>query len=170
MVVGGGVLWLRVKEGGEVWLGVYISIRSVTGRGVLGPLEDIEGSWFETRMTGSFLTSWMMFFYPEEHTLKIVWWYLKWKCVRMRGSRRGVLGERWGHLTRDMDNRVTPDVLKDIFYPNQCTLKFSCWYLNGRSFRKRGSRRGVIGVHWGLLIRDMDDRVTPDIRKDILLP
>ena len=44
---GEGVLGLRVKEGGEVWLGVYISIRSVKGRGggqERGYLEDIDGS------------------------------------------------------------------------------------------------------------------------------
>ena len=94
-------------------------------------------------MTGSFLTSWMMFFYPEEHTLKIVWWYLKWKCVRMRESRKGVLGKCWGHLTRDMDNRFIPDVLKDIFYPNECTLKFLCWYLYWRCIRKGGQKGGT---------------------------
>ena len=57
--------------------------------------------------------------------------------------KKGVLGERWGHLTRDMDNRVTPDVLKDIFYPNECTLKFSCWYLNGKCVRKGGQKGGT---------------------------
>ena len=44
---GEGVLWLRVKEGGEVWLGVYISLRCVSGKGggqEQGFLEDIEGS------------------------------------------------------------------------------------------------------------------------------
>ena len=44
---GEGGLGLLVKEGGEVWLGVYISIRSVSGRGggqEPGYLENIDGS------------------------------------------------------------------------------------------------------------------------------
>ena len=54
-----------------------------------GYLEDIEGSWLETWRTGSFLTSWMMFFYPMEDTLKISCWYFNYNCVRKWGSRRG---------------------------------------------------------------------------------
>ena len=53
---GGGIIILGGQEGGE--------------------LEDIEGSWLEEWRTGSFLTSWMMFFYPKEYTLKITCWYL----------------------------------------------------------------------------------------------
>ena len=33
------------------------------------------------------------------------------------GSRRGVLGGRWGFLTRDMEDRVIPDVMNDVFLP-----------------------------------------------------
>ena len=57
---------------------VDISIRSVSRRGDQegGYLEDVEGSWPETWKTGSYLTSWMMFFYPKEYTLKILSWYL----------------------------------------------------------------------------------------------
>ena len=43
--------------------------------------------------------------------------YLNWKCVRKGGSRRGVLGGCWGFLTRDMEDRVIPDVMNDVFSP-----------------------------------------------------
>ena len=68
---------------------VDILIRSVSGRGVKkgGYLEDIEGSWLETWRTGSFLTSWMMFFYPMEDTLKISCWYFNYNCVRKGGQK-----------------------------------------------------------------------------------
>ena len=46
------------------------------------------------------------------------------------GSRRGVLGERCGLLTRDMEDIVVPDVMTDVFYPKEDTLKISCLYLN----------------------------------------
>ena len=59
----------------------------------------------------------MMFLYPKEDTLKILCWYLNWKCVRKVGSRRGVLGGRLGFLTRDMEDRVIPDVMNNVFLP-----------------------------------------------------
>merc|ERR1712219_58665 len=33
------------------------------------------------------------------------------------GSRRGVLGGRWGFLTRDMEDRVIPDIMNDVYLP-----------------------------------------------------
>ena len=57
----------------------------------------------------------MMLFYPKEHGLKILSWYLNWKCVRKGGSRRGVLGWHWGFLTGDMDDRVIPDIMNDVY-------------------------------------------------------
>ena len=33
------------------------------------------------------------------------------------GSRRGVLGGRWGFLTGDMEDRVIPDVMNNVFLP-----------------------------------------------------
>ena len=33
------------------------------------------------------------------------------------GSRRGVLGGHWGFLTRDMEDRVIPDVMNNVFLP-----------------------------------------------------
>ena len=37
--------------------------------------------------------------------------------VRKGGSRSRVLGGRWGFLTRDMEDRVIPDVMNDVFLP-----------------------------------------------------
>ena len=83
-----------------------------------GCLEKDEGSWLETWRTGLFLTSWMMFFYPNKDTLKISCWYLNQKCVRKGGSRRGVLGGRWGFLIGDMVDRVILDVMNDVCLPH----------------------------------------------------
>ena len=58
-----------------------------------------------------------MFFYPNEYTLKILCWYLNWKCVRKGVSRSGVLGGHWGFLTGDIDDRVIPDVMNDVCLP-----------------------------------------------------
>ena len=33
-----------------------------------------------------------------------------------------------------------------------------------------GSRRGVLRGHWVFLIGDIDDRVIPEVRNDVLLP
>ena len=89
---------------------VIIFIRSVSGVGghEWGYLEDAEGSWSETWRAGSFLTSWIMFFYPKEDTLKISCWYLNWKCVRKGGSRRGVLGGCWGVPDRRLGGQGHP--------------------------------------------------------------
>ena len=35
------------------------------------------------------------------------------------GSRRGVLGGRWGFLTFDMEDRVIPDIMNDVFLPQE---------------------------------------------------
>ena len=106
-----------------------------------------------------------MYFYPKEDTLKILCWYLYWKCVRKGGSRRGVLGGHWMFLIRDMDDRVIPEVMNDVFLPpRKIPWKFRV-YISIR----RGSRRGVLGGHWGLLTGDMDERVIPDIMNDVYL-
>ena len=57
------------------------------------------------------------FFYPKEDTLKILYGYLNWMSVRKGGSRREVLGGCLGFLTRDMEDRVIPDVIYDVFLP-----------------------------------------------------
>ena len=33
------------------------------------------------------------------------------------GSRRGVIGGRWGFLTGDMEDRVIPDIMNDVYLP-----------------------------------------------------
>ena len=41
--------------------------------------------------------------------------------------------------------------------PKEDTLKFSCWYLYWKCVKKGGSRRGVLGGHWGFLTGDLED-------------
>ena len=98
---------------------VDISIIIVSERGGQegGYLEDVEGSWLEICMTGSFLTLWMIFF-----TLRKIPWTFR---VDIRigsvsgrgGSRRGVLGGHWGFLNRPMEDIVIPDAMNDFFSP-----------------------------------------------------
>ena len=141
---------------------VDIAIRSVSGRGGQegGDLEDIEGSWPETWRTWLFLTSWMMFFYPNEHTQKF--------CVDISiRSPSGRGGQEGGYL-EDVEGSWLDTwrtwlflTLWMIFYPKEDTLKILCWYLNYKCFRNGGSRRGVLGGRLGFLTRDMNDRVLP---------
>ena len=58
--------------------------------------------------------SWMIFFYPEGDTLKVLCGYLYWKCVRNGGSRRGVLGGHWGFFIGDSEDRVILEVMDNI--------------------------------------------------------
>ena len=61
-----------------------------------------------------------------------------------RGSKRGVLGGCWGFLTRHMEDRVIPDVMNDVFYPKEDTLKILCGYLNWKCVRKGGQEGGYL--------------------------
>ena len=61
------------------------------------------------------------------------------------GQEGGYLEDLGGFLTRDMDDRVVPDVINDVFYLKDYTLKISCLYLNWKCVRKRVSRRRVFG-------------------------
>ena len=109
-----------------------------------GTWRTLGGSWLETWRTGLFLTSWMMFFYPNEDTLKILCWYLNYKCIRKGRSRRGVLGGRWGLLTRPMEDVVIPVFMNDVFlsqgrYPEHFVLIY-----NYKCVKNGGSRRGYM--------------------------
>ena len=75
-----------------------------------------------------------------------------------------------GFLTRDMEDRVIPDVMNHVFYPKEDTLKIVCGYLNWKCVRKGRSRRGVLGGHWGFLTREMEDRVILDNMDDLGRP
>ena len=59
----------------------------------------------------------MMFFYPKEDTLKISCPYLYWKCVRKGGQEGEYFEDVGGFLTGDMEDRVIPDVMNDVFLP-----------------------------------------------------
>ena len=63
-------------------------------------LADIEGSWWDTWMTGSSLISLMTKFDTKKDTLKVLCQYFHWKCVK-KGSCMVVLGGHWKFLTGD---------------------------------------------------------------------
>ena len=60
----------------------------------------------------------MMFFYPKEHSLKILCQYLNSKCVKKGGVKKG---NTWrmlrGFLTPDLVDRVILDTMDDIGGP-----------------------------------------------------
>ena len=125
------------------------------------------------------------------------------------GQEGGVLGGRWGFLTRDKEDMVVPDVMNDIVLPqgvceeggdrkgttlrahdlrhggHGCSWRHKwCFFFSQRnipwkfdddisikSVSGRGaSRRRVFGGRWGFLIQDIEDRVIPDVMKDVFLP
>ena len=58
------------------------------------------------------------------------------------GSRRGVLGERWGFLIGNLEDRVIPDVMNDVFCtPRKIPGKF-CVDISIRSVSGRGGQEG----------------------------
>ena len=60
------------------------------------------------------------------------------------GSKLGVLGGQLGFLIRGMEDWVIPDVMNDVFYPKEHTLKIMCCYLNWKCVRM-GVKKGVLG-------------------------
>ena len=86
--------------------------------GLLGTeLSVNEGSWPKMWMTGSLLTSWMIFCYPKESTLKVLCLYLNCKCVKKRGTlrtlqipewRNGWKGHCWHHWWFSFTQRMVP--------------------------------------------------------------
>ena len=124
---------------------VDILIRSVSGRGGQEGwyLEDIKGSWSETWRTWLFLMSWMMFPYPKEDTLKVLFLYLYWKYVRKGGgSRRGYLEDIEGSWSETWRTWLFLMSWMMFLYSKEDTQKVLCWYLYWKYVRKGGSKRG----------------------------
>ena len=90
-------------------------------------------------------------------------------CQEGGVNKGGVLGRQWGFLIRDMEERVIPDVMNDVFYPEEDTPKIYFDILiksvSGRGFKKGGS-----GGRWGFLNWDMEDRVILDVIDYVILP
>ena len=64
------------------------------------------------------------------------------------GSRRGVLGGRWGFLTGDIEDLVIPDIMNGVFlpqrrYPENFILIYQLEVCQEGGVKK--SRRGVLG-------------------------
>ena len=112
----------------------------------------------------------MTLFDPKENALKILCWYLYWKCVKNGGSKRGVFGGYWGLLTGDMEDRVIIDIIDDLVWPQQKYPEnfMSISFLEVH--QERGSRRGVLVGRWRLLTGDMEDRVILDVMNELSRP
>ena len=87
------------------------------------------------------------------------------------GSRRGVLGGRWGFLNGDMEDRVTPDVMNDVFlpkgrYPENFVLISQLEVCQEGG----GQERGYFEDIGGFLTGNMEDRVIPDAMNHVFLP
>ena len=61
--------------------------------------------------------SWITLFDTKEDTLKVLCWYLYYKCVKKGGSFMIILGGRWGLLTGDFEDRFILDVMNDHVWP-----------------------------------------------------
>ena len=85
------------------------------------------------------------------------------------GSRRGVLGGRWGFLTEHMEDRVIPDVMNHVFLPKGRYPEDFMPISQLELCQEGGPRMGVLGGRWGFLTGDMEDRVIPDVMNDVYL-
>ena len=67
----------------------------------------------------------------------------------------GYLEDFGGFLTIDMMDRVIPNVMNNVFYPKEDTLKISCPYIYWKGVRKGGVKKGgtwrTLGVPDGRL-------------------
>ena len=138
------------NEGTLKFLCWYLNGRCVR-KGGLGReyLEDVDGSWPETWMTGSFLMSWMMFFYPKEDMLEVG---LEW------GVFMGVLGGNWLFLTADLEDRVTQNVIDDKILTQGDILKVLWSYLHYKCVKIGSSFMVVLRGHWRFLTGCLDTR------------
>ena len=85
-------------------------------------------------------------------------------------SGRGVLGGRWGFLTRDMEDMVIPNIMNDVFLPLGRYPENFVLISQLEVCQEGGVKKGILGGCWGFLTGDMEDRVIPDIMNDVYLP
>ena len=69
----------------------------------------------------------------------------------------------WGFLTGDMDDRVIPDAMNDVFLP-QGRYPKSFLPISQLEECQEGGYLEDVG---GFLTGDMDDRVIPDVMNDV---
>ena len=70
----------------------------------------------------------------------------------------------------DMEDRVIPDVMNDVFLPQGRYPENFVLISQLEVCQEGGSRREVLGGRWGFLTRDMDERVIADVLNAVLLP
>ena len=75
--------------------------------------------------------------YPEKFVL-----ISQLEVCQERGSRRGVLGGRSGFLTRDMEDRVTPDIMNYVFLPQGRYPEYFVLISHLEEGQERGGQEG----------------------------
>ena len=99
------------------------------------------------------------------------WLISEWGVCQEGRVNKGVLGGHWWFLTGDMDDRVIPYVMNDVLLPQvRYPEHFALISQTEVCQEGGGSRRGVLGGHWGFLTGDMEDLVIPDVMNDVILP
>merc|ERR1711951_233189 len=81
------------------------------------------------------------------------------------GSRRGVLGGRWGVLTGDLEDRAIFDVINDVLLPQGRYPENFVLISQLKVCQEGGGSR-----RWAWLTLkapDMDDRAIPDVMNDV---
>ena len=86
------------------------------------------------------------------------------------GVKKGVLGGRWGFLTGDVEDMVIPDVMNDVFLPQESYPENFVSISQLEVCQEGGVKKGVLGGRWGSLTRDMEDRVIPDVMNHVFYP
>ena len=69
-----------------------------------------------------------------------------------------------------MEDRVILDVMNDVFLPQGRYSENFVLISQLEVCQEGGSRRRVLGGHWGFLTGKIDERVIPDVMNDVLLP
>ena len=71
---------------------------------------------------------------------------------------------------RDLEDRVIPDVMNNVFLPQGRYPENFVLISQLEVCQEGGSRRGVLGGRWGFLTGDMEDRVILDNMDDLGRP
>ena len=85
------------------------------------------------------------------------------------GSFMGVLGERWGFLTGDFEDRVIHDIMDDLVWPKR-RYPESFGLISLLEVCQEWAVLGVLGGSWRFLTGDLEDRVILDVMDYLVWP
>ena len=86
------------------------------------------------------------------------------------GVKKGVLGGRWGILTKDMEDRVVPNIMNHVLLPQGSYPENFVLISLLEVCQECGVKKGVLGGRWGMMTGYLGDMVILDIVDDLLLP